>query len=73
MKMANKRLIISLSCFLVPMIPLMAAAGRASDGFLFFIVVLAFLGTILGILYLIDLVKNLIKRFFERNGQETLQ
>ena len=71
-KMVHKRFVISLSCMLVPVIPLMAAAGRASDGLFFFIVVLAFLGSILGILYLVDLVRDLIRRYFEKNGQESL-
>lgn len=56
----------------VPMASLFGAAGRPRDGFLFFIVLLGFLGLILGILYLIDYIKILIRRFLEGNGEEML-
>jgi hypothetical protein len=52
--------------------PLFGAAGRPSDGFLSFIVILGFLGVILGSLYLIDFLRLLIRRLLERNGEEML-
>jgi len=52
--------------------PLYGAAGRPSDGFLSFVVILGFLGAILGMLYLIDCLKLLIRKLLERNGEEML-
>jgi hypothetical protein len=42
---------------------LFGGTGRPEDGFLFFLVILGFLGLILGILYLVDYIKILIRRF----------
>lgn len=49
---------------------LYGAAGRPSDGWLSFVVILGFLGAVLGILYLIDIIRAFIKRVLERNGEE---
>jgi divalent metal cation (Fe/Co/Zn/Cd) transporter len=49
---------------------LCGAAGRPSDGWLSFVVILGFLGAVLGMLYLIDLIRALIRRLLERNGEE---
>ena len=46
------------------------AAGRPSDGWLSFVVVLGFLGVVLGMLYLIDLIRAVIRRLLHRNGEE---
>jgi hypothetical protein len=51
---------------------LYGAAGRPADGFLSFIVILGFLGVILGMLHLIDYLRHLIRRLLERNGEEML-
>ena len=48
-----------------PAITLFGGTGRPADGFLFFVVVLGFLGLILGILYLVDYIRNLIQRFLD--------
>ena len=70
--MKKKRLILIVWITLIPTLSLLGAAGRPKDGFLFFIVLLGFLGAILGILYLVDYIKILIRRFFEGNGEEML-
>ena len=70
--MGKKRLILVVWIALIPTLSLLGAAGRPKDGFLFFIVLLGFLGVILGILYLVDYIKILIRRFFEGNGEEML-
>lgn len=57
---------------LILVTPLIGAAGRPEDGFLFFISLLGFLCFILGILYLPDLLRNLIRKFRHRHGEEML-
>lgn len=54
-----------LLCFLLfaPVSIAWAGAGRPEDGFLFFIVLLGFLGLILGIIYLAELITFLIRVF----------
>ncbi len=69
--MRKKRLKSVIMIFPAASIALFGAAGRPSDGFLSFIVLLGFLGFILGILYLADYIKILIRRFFESNGEES--
>ena len=49
---------------------LYGAAGRPSDGWLSFVVILVFLGVVLGMLYLIDLVRATIRKLLHRNGEE---
>ena len=68
--MRKKRTKCAIMIILAPSFSLLGAAGRPADGFLFFIVLLGFLGFILGILYLVDYIKILIRRFMERNGEE---
>jgi hypothetical protein len=46
------------------------AAGRPSDGWLSFVVVLGFLGVVFGMLYLIDLLRATIRKLLHRNGEE---
>ena len=70
--MQKKRLLIATVALLAPWILLFGGTGRPKDGFLAFIVLLGFLGIILGILYLVDYIKILIRRFLERNGDEML-
>ena len=70
--MTKKRLKFALSTLLVPSVSVFGAAGRPSDGFLSFIVLLGFLGIILGILYLVDYIKILIRRFMESNGEDII-
>jgi hypothetical protein len=72
---AKLRNITILPLRLIPLLlPLatLGAAGRPEDGFLFFVVLLGLLGGVLGILYLVDLLKILIKRLLERNGEDAL-
>ena len=70
--MAKKRFKFAISIFLVPSLSVFGGAGRPSDGFLSFIVLLGFLGLILGVLYLVDYIKILIRRFMERNGEDII-
>jgi len=51
---------------------LFGGTGSAEDGFLAFIIILAFLGLILGLLHLVDYIKILIRRLMERKGYEKL-
>ena len=48
-----------------PALSLYGGTGRPSDGFLFFVFVLGFLGLILGVMYLIDYIKDRIRRLFD--------
>ena len=70
--MGKKRRQTAIVTLLAPSILLFGGTGRPEDGFLAFIVILAFLGLILSILYLVDYIKILIRRFFEKNGDELL-
>ena len=70
--MTKRRLKFALSFFLVPSLSVFGGTGRPSDGFLFFIILLGFLGLILGVLYLVDYIKILIRRFMERNGEDII-
>lgn len=45
---------------------LSGGTGRPEDGFLFFVVILGFLGIILGILYLVEYIPILFRRWLER-------
>jgi hypothetical protein len=68
--MQKKRLICAVWLLLALPFYLFGAAGRPEDGFLSFIVVLGFLGMILGILYLVDFIRVQIRRFLEKNGDD---
>lgn len=68
--MRKTRLIFIIAALMIPILPLFGAAGRASDGFLFFVLLLGFLGIILGILSLVDCIKILIRRFQDSNGEK---
>jgi len=46
---------------LIPASLLFGGTGRPEDGFLFFVVILAFLGLVLGVLYLVDYIRELIR------------
>ena len=61
--MQKKRRISIILLISVPVIALFGGTGRPEDGFLFFIVLLGFLGLILGILYLVDFIRDLIRMF----------
>ncbi len=63
--MLKKKVIAVVSGIMIPVALLFGGTGRPEDGFLSFIVVLAFLGLILGILYLVDYIKILIHWFNE--------
>ena len=69
----QKKYLLTIAGILILASPaLFGAAGRPSDGWLSFIIVLGFLGTILGILYIIDLIRTLLRRMLHKNGEETL-
>ena len=70
--MYKKRLLVTIVALLAPWILLFGGTGRPNDGFLAFIVLLGFFGIILGILYLVDYIKILIRKFLDRNGEKML-
>lgn len=55
-------------CLLISL-PLWAGTGSPRDGFLSFILVLGFLGILLGILYIIDFIKLKIRKLLEGIGE----
>jgi len=63
--MGKKRHIWALLLLVASSAPLFGAAGRPKDGLLFFIVVLGFLGLILGILHLADFIKLRLRKFLD--------
>lgn len=60
----------SLLCF--ASMPLWGGTGRPSDGFLSFILLLGFLGILLGILYLVDFIKLKVRKFLDETGENLL-
>ena len=58
-------------CLLISL-PLWGGTGGPRDGFLSFILVLGFLGTLLGILYLFDFIKLKIRKLLEEIGEAIL-
>ena len=68
--MRKKGLLLAIMIILVSSFALFGAAGRPRDGFLSFILTLGFLGLILGVLYLVDYMKILIRRILEGNGEK---
>ncbi len=49
--------------------PLWGGTGRPSDGFLSFILLLGFLGALLGFLCFVDFIKQQIWKFLEEIGE----
>jgi len=63
--MATRKRIACISLYFLVSLPLWGGTGRPSDGFLSFILLLGFLGTLLGIISLVDLIKLKIRKFLE--------
>lgn len=63
--MGNKRAILIILGLEIAPFTLLGAAGRPEDGFLFFIVLLGFLGVLLGIIHLVEYVRNRIRDFLD--------
>ena len=75
--MREKRHLLTILVLAISCLTLFGAVGRPKDGFLSFLVVLGFLGLILGIKLMIDYIRFLarrfleFKRFLEKNGGDS--
>ena len=63
--MRKKRRLLTILVLTISCLTLFGAAGRPKDGFLSFLVILGFLGLLLGIILMIDYIRFLARRFFE--------
>ena len=64
-KMPSKRIKAILGLLCLVLLPLWGGTGKPADGFLSFILLLGFLGIILGILYGIEFLKRVISEFYK--------
>ena len=70
--MVKKKKIAITTLFWLASLPLWGGTGRPSDGFLSLILLLGFLGTLLGLLSLIDFIKLKIRKFLREVGEAML-
>jgi len=70
--MVPKIKIAAVSLCLLISLPLWGGTGSPRDGFLSFILVLGFLGTLLGILYLVDFIRLKIRLYGQNSGSKSL-
>jgi hypothetical protein len=67
--MERQPLLILVMLFL-PLLSIYGGTGRANDGHLFFLFVLAMLGIILGIMYLAGYIRYLFRKFFSHRDHK---
>ncbi len=63
--MRKMRRLLTILVMTISSLTLFGAAGRPKDGFLSFIILLGFLGLILGIILMIDYIRFLARRLLE--------
>ena len=75
--MMKKRQLLTIMVMSVPLLSLFGAAGRPKDGILSLLILLGFLGAILGVILMVDYIRFLagrfsdIRRFMTKEEEET--